>query len=171
LLAACDRVVAPASQAATAVTTPVNLAASDFLDAALGDELFETRSAEIARIRAQAPAVKAFAASMAEDHAASTAALNRAIAAAGQNLAAPAGMSGHLQAMLGALGRGAEADFDKTYIEQQVEADEEALTPITAYARNGGVAPIRAAAIHLEATVKAHLDQARSIEGALNSTP
>jgi putative membrane protein len=174
LLAACDRSAAEGAQAggknAPPLRTPANLAASDFLDGVLGDEMFEVRSAEVAAARANSPAVKAFAVKMARDHAASTAELNAAIAGAGQNLAAPNGMSAHLQSLLDQLNRGTASNFDKTYIEQQVEADQEALKPMSAYAKDGGVPSIKAAANHLAPIIQAHLDQARSLEEALSKT-
>ena len=131
-----------------------NQAASDFVNRAVGNEMFEVRTAPIAAVRAKAPAVRAFAILMAKDHAASTAELRLAIAESGQNLPAPTVMSDHLQSQLDELRRGTGSDFDKTYIEQQIEAHEDALGLLAAYARDGGIPSIKRAASQLEPAVR-----------------
>jgi putative membrane protein len=178
LLAACGKISAPTAAgpaphglAAAALPTSANQAAFQFISSAVGDDIFEVRTAQIAAARAKAPAVRAFASLMAKDHAASMAAFNAAIAQSGQNLPAPTSLPDKLQSMLDELNRGTALDFDKTYIEQQIEAQEDALSLLSAYAQSGGVPTIKATALRFAPTVQAHLDQARAIEETLNKEP
>ena len=171
-LAGCEGHAAPnnSPQATASGTTPslANQGASDFITRAVGDNLFEYQAAEVAAVRAKSPAVKALAILTTQQSAASREALTRSVAQSGENLATPKGLPDHLQSMLDQLKRGTERDFDKTYIEQQIEADEDALSLMSAYARNGGVPAIRAAASALAPARQAQLDQARSIQDSLN---
>lgn len=172
LLAACDGKSgpkdAPRVNASTTAPSVSNQAASDFIGRAMGDDLFEYQAAEVAAVRANDPAVKAFAIITAKQSAASRAALTRAVADSGQRLSAPTGLPDNLQSMLDQLKRGTARDFDKTYIEQQIEADEDALGLMSAYGRDGGVPAIRTAASALGPARQAQLDQARSIQDTLN---
>ncbi len=171
-LAACDGEAAPnnAPRATASATAPsiANQAASDFIGRAVGDDLFEYQAAEVAAVRAKDPAVKAFAILTAKQSVASRQTLTQAVAQSGQQLSAPTGLPDHLQAMFDELKRGTARDFDKTYIEQQIEADEDALSVMSAYGRDGGAPAIRAAASALEPARQAQLDQARSIQDRLN---
>ena len=175
LVGACDRGVASEHAARTrppvAGPSPADQAAADFVAGAMGDDLFEARTAQIAAARAQAPAVKALAAASLHNSADSTQALNRSIAESGRKLPAPPGLSDHLQSMLNQLSRGTAKDFDKTYIEQQVEANQDALNRLSAYAGNGAIPALKAAAGAMAPVREAQLDQARSIQDELNKTP
>jgi len=159
-LAACDGNAAPSSApragAATNAPSIANQAASDFIARAVGDDLFEYQAAQVASVRANDPAVKAFANLTAKQ------------TESGQNLTAPTGLPDHLQSLLDELKRGTARDFDKTYIEQQIEADEDALSLMSAYGRDGAIPTIRAAASALGPARQAQLDQARSIQDTLN---
>ncbi|HUO21132.1 MAG TPA: DUF4142 domain-containing protein [Caulobacteraceae bacterium] len=153
---------------AAIMPSAANRAASDYVDSVVGDELFETRTAAIAASRATDPDVKAYARLMARDYAASRADMTQAIAASAQDIAPPVVMSDHLQSMLDELGQGSGPNFDKTYIDQQIEAQEETLGLTSAYAEGGAAPSIKAAAGRLAPQIQAHLDQARAIEDALN---
>jgi putative membrane protein len=59
------------------------------------------------------------------------------------------------------------ADFDKTYIDQQVAAHGEALTLMQGYADNGSDAGLKAGAAKAVPKVQMHLDKAKSIQTAL----
>jgi putative membrane protein len=159
---------APRAAASTSAPSIANQAALDFIGRAVGDDMFEYQAAQVAAVRAQDPAVKAFAIVTAKQSAASKQALTRAVAESGQRLSAPTRLPDHLQSMLDELNRGTARDFDKTYIEQQIEADEDALSLMSAYGRDGGAPAIRAAASALGPARQAQLDQARSIQDTLN---
>ena len=175
LLAACHRTVAPAvaptaSRAAVILPTAADRTAADYIGGAVGDELFEVQTAEIAANRATHPNVRAYARLITKDYTASRSDLDQAIAKSRLGLATPTGMSDHLQSLLDELGEGAGSDFDKTYIDQQIEAQEDTLRLTSAYAQTGEIPAIKAAASQLTPKIQAHLDQARSIEDALNKT-
>jgi putative membrane protein len=157
----------PARPAATR-PSPANQAAADFVAQALGEDLYEVKSAQIAAARAVGPAVKAFAQTMAADHVALATKLKQAIAQSGEAIPVPAAPTDHQQAMLNLLGRDPPATFDKTYMEQQVQAHEDTLKLAAAYAQNGGVPAIKAAAAEWAPVIQTHLDHARALEDTLN---
>ena len=174
IVAGCDGNAAPdtAQRGRVSVTATApsasNQAASDFIARAVGDDLYEYQAAEIAAARATDPAVRAFAILTAKASAASKSELTQSITTSGQHFATPTRLTDHLQSMLDQLNRGTPRDFDKTYIEQQIEADEDALSLMSAYGHSGGVPAIRAAANDLVPARQTQLDQARSIQDSLN---
>jgi putative membrane protein len=175
LVAGCDKAgqvslarPAWAAVAPAAMPSPANQAAADFVAKALGDDRYEVEAAQIVAKRATSPAVRAFAETMAKDHAEAARKLKLAVAQSHEAVPIPTDLPDHLQSMLDLLARGRPQDFDKTYIEQQVQAHEEALTLVTAYGKTGAVPAIRALAADMAPTIQAHLDQARSIDDALN---
>jgi putative membrane protein len=158
----------PQGRPAATRPSPTNQAAADFVAQVLGEDIYEVKAAQIAEAHATAPAVKTFAQTMAADHAASARKLKQAIARSGEAMPIPTAPTDHQQSMLDLLGRDPPTTFDKTYIEQQVQAHEETLKLVSAYAGNGGVPAIKAASADLAPTIQAHLDHARALEDALN---
>jgi putative membrane protein len=152
VLGGCDRPMGVGTGLALA-STPASQAASDFTALTAGDDLFETQTSQIAAVRATHPAVRAFARRMAVEHGAS---------------AGPAGMSDHLQALVDGLNHGTAADFDKTYMEQQIQAQQDALRRGAAFARRSGDPAASKAATELGRAIQDRLDQARAIQDALN---
>ena len=56
-------------------------------------------------------------------------------------------------------------DFDKTYIDQQVQAHQMTLDTMKGYAANGAAGPIHDAAVNTAPLVQSHLDMAKDIQG------
>jgi putative membrane protein len=171
LLAACDQAVLPTGGRKAAISpTIADQTTSDYVDSLAGDEAFEVQTAHITVTRATDPAVRAYASLMAKDYEASKAELDLALSKSGRSPAKPAALPDALQSMLDELDQGAGRDFDKTYIDQQIEAQEAALRLTSAYAETGQVPAIKAAASRFAPTIQAHLDRARAIEDTLNKT-
>lgn len=175
--AGCDRHDAPGVTrrdripAVSQAPSATNQAASDFIGKAVGDDLYEYQAAGIAAVRAHDPAVRTLAAATAKASLASRTELVQSVAVSGQRVTIPSKLTDHLQSMLDQLHRGTARDFDKTYIEQQIEADEDALSLMSAYARSGGAPSIEAAAAALAPARQDRLDKARSIQDELNKEP
>lgn len=179
--AAADSAAAAANSAAAAATSSaVDASASsaqasasaaaatpDFVNAAAATDMFEIQAAKIAEKRSKNADVKAFAAMMIHDHTQSTAALKAAIKASGQPLTLPTDLAGDKKAKIDELNAASSADFDKTYIDSQVAAHQDALTAIQAYAANGDTAPIKDFAGKIAPVVQMHLSKATSIQSDL----
>jgi len=65
------------------------------------------------------------------------------------------------------LNAAAPADFDKTYIDSQVTAHQDALTAIQAYAANGDTQALKDFAGKIAPVVQMHLSKATSIQAAM----
>ena len=189
-LAACNKPATPAatntaSDAATAANQPVN-AAQDTVGAAVGQgsaatvgshdtgafvsnatqsNMYEIEAAKIAQARSKNAAVKAFGKQMVTDHTALANEMRPVITAAGQKPADK--LDQRRQGFIDNLKQATDANFDKTYIDQQVAAHEEALTLLQGYASDGSDAGLKAAAAKAVPMVQEHLDKAKSIQATL----
>jgi putative membrane protein len=87
------------------------------------------------------------------------------IAAAGQKPADK--LDQRRQGFIDNLKQATDANFDKTYIDQQVAAHEEALSLLQGYANDGPDAGLKGGAAKAVPMVQGHLDKARSIQTTL----
>ena len=177
-LAACNRndpaappaesAAAPDANPAATIPTPANEAtAPDFVAKAAASDMFEIEAAKIAQTRAKNADVKAFAAMMITDHGKSSAALKKSIADSGQSLTPPAALPQDLQDKLADLNKAEAADFDRAYMDNQVDAHQNTLDVLQRYANDGDVPQIKAFAAATAPTVQQHLDRARQVRDAL----
>ncbi len=178
-LAACGQktetkgAATPAEQAATpdanpaaTIPTPSNEAAApDFVAKAAASDMFEVEAAKIAQKRSQNAEVKKFAGEMITAHTKSTADLKKAIADSGQTLTLPAALPSDLQGKLDDLNKA--DNFDKAYMENQVDAHQAALDLLQRYAQDGDVPAIKAFAAATAPVVQQHYDHAKTIRDAL----
>lgn len=155
-----------ANPAATVITPSNEAAAPDFVAKAGASDMFEVEAAKLAETRSKSPEVKKFAADMVLAHTKSTAALKKAIADSGQTtLAPPAALPKDLQDKLTDLGKA--DNFDKAYMDNQVDAHQAALDVMQRYAQDGDVPAIKAFAAATAPVVQQHLDMARKIRDAV----
>jgi putative membrane protein len=180
-VAACNKpadtkgAATPAEQAATpdanpaaTVPTPSNEAkAPDFVAKAAASDMFEVDAAKIAQKRATNADVKKFAGEMITAHTKSTADLKKAIADSGAAITPPAALPNDLQGKLDDLNKADAKDFDKNYMDNQVDAHQAALDLMQRYAQDGDVAQIKAFAAATAPVVQQHLDMARTIRDAV----
>lgn len=178
-LAACGQktetkgAATPAEQAATpdanpaaTIATPADEAAAPvFVEKASASDLFEIEAAKLAQATSKNAEVKKFAADMIAAHTKSTAALKKAIADAGQTtLVVVTVLPADLQAKLDDLKKA--ANFDKAYLENQVDAHQGALNLMQRYAQDGDVPAIKAFAAATAPTVQQHYDHAKTLRDA-----
>jgi len=188
-LAACNKPAttpAPPADAAAQAATDATGAAQDAVGAAVGQtsaatlgshdtgafvsnasqsDMYEIQAGNIAATRAKNADVKAFGKSMVTQHTAMSNEMKPLITAAGQTPAAK--LDERRQGFIDNLKTASDADFDKTYIDQQVAAHGEALTLMQGYADGGGDAGLKAGAAKAVPKVQMHLDKAKSIQTAL----
>jgi putative membrane protein len=188
-LAACNKPAttpAPPADAAAQAATDATGAAQDAVGAAVGQtsaatlgshdtgafvsnasqsDMYEIQAGNIAATRAKNADVKAFGKSMVVQHTAMSNEMKPLITAAGQTPADK--LDERRQGFIDNLKTASAADFDKTYIDQQVAAHGEALTLMQGYADAGGDAGLKAGAAKAVPKVQMHLDKAKSIQATL----
>jgi putative membrane protein len=166
----------PAEQAATpdahpaaTVPTPADEAAApDFVMKAASSDMFETAAAKVAQTRSTNKDIKAFADMMITDHGKSTAGLKKAIADSGRtDLAPPATLPADLQSKIDDLNKADAKDFDKAYMDSQVDAHQNALNLLQRYAEDGDVPSIKAFAAATAPVVQTHYDHAKTLRDAI----
>lgn len=156
--------------AAVGQTSAATIGARDtgaFVESATQGNMYEIKAAHIAEQKSKSADVKAFAKKMIVDHTALANTMKPLITAAGKTPAADVGQ--RLQGMLDNLNAASPADFDKTYIDQQIAAHEETLTLLKGYAEHGDDAGLKAAAAKTVPMVQDHLDRAKAIQAKLSA--
>ena len=162
--------VAGSSAAAASSATPAVAsapAAPDFVAMAAASDMFEIQAAKIAQKRSKNADVKAFAKMMVADHTKSTAMIKKAVADSGKDIKPPAALPDDKAALIDALNKASDADFDKTYVDQQVKAHQDALMLMTSYSMSGDTPALKDAAGMITPVVQMHLDKIMSIQASL----
>ena len=160
-----------ASDATAAASAPAAAnapAAPDFVTMAAASDMYEIQAAKIAQKRSKNADVKAFAQMMVQDHTKSTAMIKKAVADSGRkDIMPPATLPPDKQGMIDALDKASDADFDKTYVDQQVMAHMEALMLMQGYAASGDTPQLKDAAGMIAPVVQMHLDKITMIQMGL----
>ena len=165
VIAGAEDKTAQAVGAASAST----LGATDggFVTSAAISDMYEIQAAGIAAHRSKNPAVKKFAAQMAKDHAKTSGELKKALPASGVNASPPAELDERRKGLIDNLNKADPAAFDRTYMDQQVAAHDEAVTLFKGYADHGGNATLKPWAAATAPKIQMHLDMARQIQSSL----
>ena len=155
-----------ASNAADAVGDALNPTPSGqtFADTAAKSDAFEIAAAKLALTNASSAKVKAFANDMIKAHTASTAKVKAAAAQASPAITPDATLTGEQNDDLTELSKLKGADFDKAYIDGQIDAHDDALELMENFAKDGDVASLKTAAGEIAPIVKGHLDIAKALE-------
>jgi putative membrane protein len=142
---------------------PQAVSGQAYADKAAAGDMFEIESAQIAQSRSKDEEVKSFAAVLLADHRKSTADLKAAAARAQPAIVINPAMDSEQQSNLEALRAAPEADFDRTFLTQQIAAHEKALAMIRGYAAGGETAPLKDHAASVSGPVEMHLNRAREL--------
>jgi len=129
---------------------------------ASASDLFEIQSSQLALTKAQRPEVRQFAQMMIDHHTQTTAALTQAATASGMTPPPPALMPMQRQ-MMTELQAASTANFDQTYLRQQVPAHEMALALHQNYAARGDTPALKTTAAAAVPIVQQHLAQAQQL--------
>jgi putative membrane protein len=136
----------------------------DFITKAAQSDEFERREGRLAEQRSHNPHVKKFAAMMVSAHTKTTIGLKKAIREAGMTPPPPPMLTDDQTHRMDDLKGMHGPDFDKTYIDQQVQAHTDTLAVVQAYADHGRPGPIKDAAQKTAPLVQQHLDMAKDIQ-------
>lgn len=175
-LAACgkpaentDVAAAPDANPTATVPTPADEAAApDFVAKAAASDMFEIESSKVALERTKNAEVKAFAQMMIDMHTQTTADLKAAIADSGLALTPPGALPADKAEDVAELRTAEAANFDKEYMDEQVDGHQAALDLMTRYAQDGDNAVLQAAAAKTAPVVQDHLTKARALRESLS---
>ena len=133
--------------------------------AAIGD-LYEIEASRLALQKAQSAQVKAFAKQMIADHSQTTGQLKTLATAQDVGRALPTELDPRHKAMLDTLKAASHAAFDKTYLDQQTVAHQEALLLHANYASKGKFDRLKAFATATLQMVQHHAAMVKQLSGA-----
>jgi putative membrane protein len=136
-----------------------------FVSNASQSDMYEIEAAKTAQARTKNPDIKAFAKMMVADHTATMKAMGPLATAAGQTPADK--LDQRRQGFIDNLKTASDADFDKTYVDQQVAAHKEALDLMTGYAKDGSDAGLKDGAAKTAPKVQMHLDKVTAMQAAM----
>lgn len=166
-LAFAGAVALMAAAGAPAFAQPAPVTSTrDFVTAAAQSDAFERRAGHMAETMARSPRVKSFGARMVRDHTMTTRNLQAALRKAGKPVPPPPMLSPDQQQMLGQL-KGSGAGFDAAYLQQQVQAHQQALALLQGYAQGGDNPIIRGAARKTIPLVQHHLMMAQQLQATV----
>lgn len=140
----------------------------EFADRAARSDAFEMAAAEIAAKNAASAEVKAFAALMIDAHTQSTAALKKAAAAAAPAITPNPKLTVDQEEDLSELRALTGAKFDEKYIDEQVDAHEDALALMKKYAADGDVPSLKTTANDSISVIERHLARAKELDKLLD---
>ena len=157
-----------AAVGATSANTMGSVDTGSFVSNASQSDMYEIQAAKVAQTKSKNPDVKAFAKMMVTDHTAMSNQMKPLISAAGQQPATD--LDQRRKGFLDNLNAAPAADFDKTYIDQQVAGHQEALDLMKGYADRGSDAGLKGAASQAIPKIQMHLDKAKEIQAKLSNT-
>jgi putative membrane protein len=150
-------------------TSAATVGATDggFVTSAAMSDMYEVQAATLAEGRTKNPAIKKFAAEMVKAHTMTTKELTKALPASGVNVTPPAGLDERHKGLIQNLDKAKPEDFDKTYIDQQVAAHDEAVTLFKSYADRGSNATLKPWAAATLPKIQGHLDMAKGLQKSM----
>lgn len=152
---------------ATVLSADDETKAPTFTAKAAASDQFEIQASKLALQRSSNPEVKRFARMMIDAHTKTTAQLKQAADDAGVAIPTPVVLPSDMQGKLNDLEKVSLADFDKTYLDDVVDAHQSALNVMQRYAQDGDQAQIKSLAAEVAPKVQQHLTMAKSIKDDL----
>jgi putative membrane protein len=147
-------------------STQLSNESKDFVTKVAMGNLFEIEASKIALDRANFADVKEFAMQMVTDHTKSKEDLQSALTQSNADVALPASLDMDHMAMIDALNKATNLEFDRRYIDQQLISHNNALEAMQDYMKDGDNPELRTFADMASSTVKMHLDHMKMIDGA-----
>ena len=140
------------------------MTAPDYAVHAADSDRFEIESARIALTRSQRTDVKQFAQMMIDNHTDSSKSLMAALKNDQRTIKAPSTqLSSANKSMISALKKAPKANFDNTYLTQQLESHKKAWALQKGYATSGEDAPLRQVAANTVPVVESHITQVKAL--------
>lgn len=133
-------------------------------NAALSD-MYEIEAAELAIRRTASPPIVKLAEQMIDDHGKASAELKRTVAALDDVDAPPARLDERRQGMIDNLEAAPDEEFDKSYLDQQYAAHDEAVTLFRNYSEHGDEPKLKAFASETLPVLERHLSHVQELRG------
>ena len=140
---------------------------SQFITAASQSDEFERTEGKMAEAMGTSPAVRRFGARMLSAHTKTTQDLHAAIRQAGMPVPPPPPMRPDQIQMISQLRAMSGPQFDRAYLDQQIQAHEQTLALMNSYATTGAVPSLKAAAQMTAPLVRSHIEMAKQIESSM----
>jgi putative membrane protein len=163
LLGACSKESEPAAVLAS-LAPASQMDPANYAQTAGMSDLFEVEAGKVAAKRGLSGEVRRFATMMVRDHTASTAKIRSAIAASNLPIKLPTTLDPEHQDQLAALKTARRPDFDRLYVDGQVEGHQQALKLQQSYSDSGSDPNLKAVASELAPIVQHHLSEVQTIQ-------
>lgn len=160
-----DAVSVPVGQT-SAATMGANMVSAYVPNAAMGD-MYEIQAADIALERTQNAQVRELAQMIKTDHTAASQAFKAAAPQAAPDVQLPTELDQRRQGMIDNLRSATAADFDRTYIDQQVAAHQEAVTLHRGFSDNTDAPTLAQHARTVLPKIEAHLQRAQALQSSM----
>lgn len=161
-LGGCSRDSEPAQMLASLAPTS-QIDPANYVQTAGQSGLFEVEAGKVAERRARSAEIRRFARMMVRDHTDADGRIRAAAAASNPPIPFPTALDPQHQETLAALRSVPRTEFDRQYMEGQVEGHREALELQQSYGESGGDPKLKAVASELTPIVRHHLDEAQTI--------
>ena len=155
--------LAGAAAFALAGAAQAQTSAKDFVAQAGASDKFEITEAKLARTHAHSPAIKDFAAKMIHDHTESTMKVKAAATKVMGHAPPPPMLMPDQEKMIADLRATHGKAFDETYLQQQMQAHQQALTLMQGYAQSGDAPPLKQVAADIAPVVQSHIDMLKGM--------
>ena len=144
------------------------LPTADYVMKAGQSDAFEIQEGEMASSMAQAPALRNFGMMMVNEHRKTTATLDKAVSDMGQTPMPPQ-LTADQQAQIDQLRGMSGAEFDRTYVSQQIASHQQALMVQSDYAKGGSDAKLRKVAASTVPIVQGHLNTLTTLQSKVGA--
>lgn len=158
-----DMAAGPVGQT-SAATMGANMQSAYIPNAAMGD-MYEIQAADIALQRSQNARVRELATMLKTDHTAASNAFKAVLPTAAPGTAVPTALDERRQGLIDNLRSASGANFDATWIDQQIAAHNEALTLHRGFSSEDS--PLAGHARSVVPKIEAHLRMAEQIKAAM----
>lgn len=142
--------------------------AADFATAVAQSDMLEIETSKVAQTKSKNADVKAFAAMMVRDHAATSAELKTWATTA--NVTLPTESDATHRPLIDNIRNADATGFDDKYLDTVIDAHEAAISRFETYARDGQNAALKTWASTTLPKLRAHLERANALRSAVNRT-
>lgn len=141
--------------------------AMTYVTAAGQSDQFEVQEGKMAESMAKSSKVRAFGRRMVKDHTDSTQQVMAAARASGMPPMAPPPLTADQQQMIAQLQSTSGADFDRTYVQQQMQSHQQALAVQQGYAQNGSDPNLKTVAGKIVPVVEHHIQMLQGLQSGM----
>jgi putative membrane protein len=146
-----------------ATAAAANTADAYVANAAMSD-MYEIESSRLALEKSQSPGIKKYAQQMIDDHTATSSQMKAMLTKAGVTVTPPTALDDRRRGMIDNLRAASAADFDRTYVDQQTMAHQEAVTLHSGFAEDGDNPQLKQFATTTAPKVRHHLDMVKNLD-------